>query len=62
MKRLARPLCDRGLSNGEIIVIIVIIDIVVVSRFLLIAILKKREKVLWNSLGFNLIKAHEVLA
>ena len=42
-KALARPLCNRGLSNGEIIVIIVIIDIAVVSPFLLIAILKKRE-------------------
>ena len=42
-KALAWPLCDRGLSNGEIIVIIVTIDIVVVSPFLLIAILKKRE-------------------
>ena len=40
MKRLARPLCNRGLSNGEIIVIILIIDIAVVSPFLLIAILK----------------------
>ena len=42
-KALARPLCNRGLSNGEIIVIILIIDIAVVSPFLLIAILKKRE-------------------
>ena len=39
-KALARPLCNRGLSNGEIIVIIVITDIAVV---LLIAILKKRD-------------------
>ena len=41
-KALAGPLCNRGLSNGEIIVIMVIIDIAVVSPFLLIAILKKR--------------------
>ena len=42
-KALARPLCNRGLSNGEIIVIIVINDIAVVYPFLLIAILLKRE-------------------
>ena len=43
-KALVRPLCDWGLSNGEIIVIIVIIDIVVVSPFSLAAILKEKKK------------------
>ena len=63
-KALARPLCNRGLSNGEIIVIIVITDIAVVSPFFVDSYFKEKrhEKVFWNSLGFNLIKAHEVLA
>ena len=43
MKRLARPLCNRGLSNGEIIVIIVIIGIADISPFSLIAILTKKK-------------------
>ena len=42
-KALARPLCDRGLSNGEIIVIIVIIGIADISPFSLIAILTKKK-------------------
>ena len=39
-----RPMCDRGLSNGESIVIITIIDISVISPFSLIAILKKTNQ------------------
>ena len=56
-------MCDRGLSNGESIVIITIIDISFISPFSLIVILKKKSKkrALWNSFGFNLIKGHEFL-
>ena len=39
-----RPMCDRGLSYGESVVIIVIIDISVISPFSLIAILKKKNQ------------------
>ena len=55
-----------GLSYDEIIVIIVIIDIAVISPFFVYSYLKTNkktnEKGLWNSLGFNLLKAHDVLA
>ena len=39
-----RPLCDRGLSYDEIIVIIVIIGIADIFSFSLIAILKKKNQ------------------
>ena len=56
-------LSDRGLSYDEIIVIIVIIDISVIFPFSCIVTNLSRLFVFkWNSLGFNLLKAHEVLA